>query len=179
MLWELRQSVGEPWTEAPAWERGYESARRVKQALRLGNGPVPLDRLQQLTTPIEVPELNALGRVDAIVSRNGSRGGAAVAEHFAERRPASARFLLARLLGESLLLEPSGATLLTKERTSRQKANRAFAAELLAPANEVAARLPGTEVSREEVADLAEEFEVSSFVIENQLQNHGLARVVD
>lgn len=59
-----------------------------------------------------------------------------------------------------------------------QRASRAFAAELLAPAEELAARATGR-VTYDQVAELASEFQVSQMVIEHQLTNHRIASVVD
>jgi Zn-dependent peptidase ImmA (M78 family) len=85
------------------------------------------------------------------------------------------RFALARILGETLWLPNSQAGIITRERTGRQKRNRAFAAELLAPAAQLMTRIQLDEITSEEVKDLAEEFSVSAFVIENQIRHHQLA----
>jgi Zn-dependent peptidase ImmA (M78 family) len=87
---------------------------------------------------------------------------------------AGERFLLARGLYALL----SGATqdgprLLTGAGTAMQAAGRAFAAELLAPAAALRARI-GAGVDEEQVEELAREFKVSSQVIDHQLENHRL-----
>jgi len=70
---------------------------------------------------------------------------------------------------------PEGPLLLSSVPTRLQQQSRAFAAELLAPAELIRPRLVGDEVSQEQVGDLAAEFDVSPYVIEHQIQNHRLA----
>ncbi|KGO32810.1 hypothetical protein JT06_18235 [Desulfobulbus sp. Tol-SR] len=63
--------------------------------------------------------------------------------------------------------------------TERQKRNRAFAAEFLAPADAIRKRLTAGEVSQEDIDDLAGDMGVSPFVVEHQIVNHRLAEVVE
>ncbi|MDR1463356.1 MAG: hypothetical protein LBI68_09530 [Azoarcus sp.] len=83
------------------------------------------------------------------------------------------RFELARLLGDSLIhsssdpLRPA-----TRSATYRQKAQRAFAAELLSPFQAVDEMLEG-DYSMESQQDIAQHFLVSDLTIRTQLVNHG------
>lgn len=70
----------------------------------------------------------------------------------------------------------TNARLLTKSVTPAQRAARAFAAELLAPAAALASRVSGR-FSDEDVEELAAEFLVSPQVILHQVENHGLGYV--
>ena len=83
------------------------------------------------------------------------------------------RFLLCRALGE--VFYSRGDALLTKGATARQRLNRAFAAEFLAPSRSLAKRIVHPTVDGEQVDDLAEEFGVSTRVIQHQLENHQIA----
>ncbi|MBI2477133.1 MAG: hypothetical protein HYV60_00275 [Planctomycetia bacterium] len=65
--------------------------------------------------------------------------------------------------------------LLTAAHTSWQQQSRAFAAELLAPRDFLRSRLTTDLVAPEQVEDLATELDVSPWVVESQLRNHGLA----
>jgi hypothetical protein len=86
--------------------------------------------------------------------------------------PDSARFLLARaLFFVPLLQRGATARLVTKAHTWEQAASRAFAAELLAPADALRAEVGGG-VSQEELKAVASHFQVSSMVIEHQLKNN-------
>ncbi|MFP5337137.1 MAG: ImmA/IrrE family metallo-endopeptidase, partial [Gammaproteobacteria bacterium] len=86
------------------------------------------------------------------------------------------RFELARLLGDRLLGKAGDALYpATRSTTYRQKAQRAFAAELLSPFDEVTAMLDG-DYSAENQQEVAEHFKVSEMTIRTQLVNH---RVLD
>jgi hypothetical protein len=70
----------------------------------------------------------------------------------------------------------SNARLLTSSVTPPQRAARAFAAELLAPAAALAKRVSGR-LNDEDVEDLAAEFAVNPQVLLHQVENHGLGYV--
>ena len=100
-------------------------------------------------------------------------------QHTASRGHSGTRFLIARALGEYLGRSAPGTGLLTSLSTDSQAHSRAFAAEFLAPAAALRRRLPGNSVEPERADDLAREFGVSSELIRRQIQNHGLATVVE
>lgn len=66
--------------------------------------------------------------------------------------------------------------LLTQAVTRDQRAARAFAAEFLAPASALEARVRGV-VGESQVAELAEDFNVSPLLIEHQIRNHKIGTV--
>lgn len=69
-------------------------------------------------------------------------------------------------------------TVLSGAITQRQKRNRAFAAELLAPAEAIEKRIGSNLVNFEDVEEIGREFCVSSYVIAHQIENHGLGTIV-
>ncbi len=88
------------------------------------------------------------------------------------RREASRRFRLARALFFLPSADaPATLRLVTGAYTWDQRASRAFAAELLAPAAALRS-LVGDNISTEQIDDLATDFNVSSSVIEHQIANH-------
>jgi hypothetical protein len=178
-LEELRQSIGFVDQSDNPWEAGYDLARRTRQLLGLGDGRVTLEGMLALGEPTAVGGMQGLKRIEGIVSRNGTGSASAVPPDFDHRRLESQKFSMARALSERLVLQESSTRLITKEKTSKQKLNRAFAAELLAPAEELRRRLTRREIGGEDLQELADEFEVSSFVIENQVKNHHLALIHD
>lgn len=166
----------------PAHETGYLAARRVRSEL-LGmpsDAPVQdlqsvlVDRLgwaQGLTrTAPGADRLQGMVGLDSassapllvIPNNRGER-----AERF--RLARAAFFPVTRSLGGS-------ARLLTGSVTRPQRAARAFAAELLAPAAALSGRVSGR-VSEQDVEQLADEFAVSTMVILHQLESHGLGHV--
>ena len=86
----------------------------------------------------------------------------------------SRRFLQARSIGAFLSPSRSGPSLLSTMATDFQAFTRAFAAEFLAPAEQLRARMKG---GRTSVTALAHELRVSKFVIAHQIQNHHLGYV--
>lgn len=178
-LEKVRQSMQMLEPGINPWVMGYEAARKTRTLLGVNAGPISLDLLTELGDAAPVDELASVKRVDGIVMRNGTSSAAAVQPDSFTKRKDNLKFSLARLLCERLMLQASATGLITREKTTRQKVNRAFAAELLAPAAELQKRLAHSEVSHEDIQDLADEFDVSSFVIEKQIQNHRLAMIID
>lgn len=84
------------------------------------------------------------------------------------------RFELARLLGAKLITDADKNLLVaTASNTYQQKAQRAFAAELLSPFDAVVAKL-GSDFSEESLQEAAEHFQVSELTIRTQLVNRGV-----
>ncbi|WP_419837108.1 ImmA/IrrE family metallo-endopeptidase [Candidatus Poriferisodalis sp.] len=174
-----RRQVG---TDRP-WLEGYELARDTRAALGLngealatnanlaaaiGQHPASISRA---TRPVK--SLAALTLVDGVV--NPQRPGT-VAIGLSETGLAGRRFLFCRALAE--VLTAGTATILTKARTERQQRNRAFAAEFLAPSASLRDKIADRYVDHDHITELADEFGVSPYVIEHQLQNHGIAELV-
>ena len=87
---------------------------------------------------------------------------------------------MARALGDYLARASPGPGLLSSLSTDRQAQSRAFAAEFLAPADALRARLAGnSSVEPERTDDLAREFGVSSEVIRRQIENHDMGAIVE
>lgn len=162
--------------QVPAWQLGAEAAKALRTQERL-HGDAIEDGL--------LAELMGVG-ADALTKTSAD---AALAISFAlkqdlggdrvllrSRYATGRRFELARLLGDRLLGTTGDALYpATRSATYRQKVQRAFAAELLSPFEEVAAMLNG-DYSAENQQEVAEHFKVSEMTIRTQLVNH---RVLD
>ena len=171
---------GMEFRERPPWDVGYELARSARSEFGLDGKPIASTEslahalgqdsrtLKRATKPLE--QLSPLELVDGVVTRGASGN---VALGLRERGDAGMRFLLCRALGE--VFYSQGDALLTKGATARQRLNRAFAAEFLAPSASLAKRIVYPTVDGEQVDDLAEEFGVSTRVIQHQLENHQIA----
>ncbi|MDP1590812.1 MAG: hypothetical protein Q8M07_23865, partial [Prosthecobacter sp.] len=90
------------------------------------------------------------------------------------------RFTFSRAVYDCLVRAGKGepVTLLTKSHRDRQRANRAFAAELLAPSAGIKQLLGKTMPGEEDIAWLAEHFGVSDRVVRHQIENHRIATIV-
>ncbi|MDX2273497.1 MAG: hypothetical protein NW237_16305 [Cyanobacteriota bacterium] len=95
--------------------------------------------------------------------------------HTRKRHPIAKRFELSRFIGDYLLYGNGGESWLasTDLRTSRQKYQRAFAAEFLCPLSSLQAYLDN-DYSESAMEDAAEHFKVSLKTIETILTNNGL-----
>jgi IrrE N-terminal-like domain len=153
----------------PAWERGWDNARVVRG---LQNADVSRQfDLRSLIAPSVVsggdPDLLALGNA-------GAPHPVAVLN---QRKPAaSARFTMARALWH-YIWDDAPVFAVTSAHTYRQAVERAFAAELLAPAEGIARFLGSPEAATDEdLEQVAELFGVSPVVIEHQVTNQLLPR---
>jgi len=165
---EARAEGGSP--SALPWETGWRHAHHVRN--RIGPGPTArfdVDRyVSRVTQPVADRGLHALGN-----GRDQSRPLVFVGR---PGRDTSIRFTLSRSLWH-LIWDDDPVFLVTGAYTDRQKTERAFAAELLAPAMGIAERLesePGA-VSDEELDQMADHFGVSPRVIDHQIRNQLLA----
>jgi len=159
-------------TDQP-WEWGYQLARSCHNSWPQTWAPDrnPLEELLAQATVAEPSDQWPQG-VSAL-SVADDQGGM----HCLLRagRLSSQRFTLARALYHQVTLKTPVSRLVTHARTWDQRASRAFAAELLAPSHLLREQLVGVRsLSAEDLADLAANFNVSEFVIRDQLRNHDL-----
>jgi len=173
--WEnVRKQIRVEGTAIP-WRDGYEQAAKLRRCLGL-NGHTPLDLQHELAAMgrLNTKDFQSLPRIEGIsCSMDGSAPVFGIA---AKLRQDSRRFLLARAIGN--YFAHGNSALVTKGRSELQQRNRAFAAEFLAPADSIRARIPSRRLDSDHISELAEEFYVSAEVIRRQIENHELAEIV-
>lgn len=155
------------------WEKGYFRAREVRRLIGLNGGsPLEQDPLLGLSpSSVNVP----LPNVDAFITVADGYPGIALAP----RRRSAERFALARSLYEYFYPASGPHALVSRAVTERQKENRAFAAEILAPAESLRKQIgTASSITQDDIEELAQEFDVSSMVIGKQIENHQLAQIV-
>ena len=161
----------------PPWEQGYEYARFLRKELGL-NGQRFSNEAEILSSlgidltrvPIDVwptEQLDAVTGVSAqgtpIFALSGTRSEAR-------------NFAFCRAFGEFLQeREPQPIILTRRSVSQRQKRSRAFAAEFLAPAEQIRKYLKSSVATDRDCEDLGAVFGVSSWVIQHQIVNHRLA----
>ncbi len=176
----LREQLKAPDPGFLPWEQGYQCARRLRAAIsnhrrvrssdELANilGVAPASWHKAIETDIQ-----KLGFLEALVATT-----AAGAPRFAlqAKHERSRTFTICRALFEYLYDKQATAGIVASTRSERQKRNRAFAAEFLAPASEIKSKIGrvGT-IATEQIEELSEEFGTSEWVIRHQIDNHGLA----
>ena len=112
--------------------------------------------------------------VDGVVGVN-TAGGLGVDMKARDGKDASNNFLFCRCVAEFLLDGSDAQHIVSRSKNARQKLNRAFAAEFLAPAELLRASVSTPSVSLEEIEQLGVDFGVSVMVIAHQLENHRIA----
>lgn len=168
-LAESESSTGLP------WQRAIAAARKLRQCL--SNEEAAIDN-KQLYGLLGLTEDNVEGWVPL------TRSSATVAiptngEHFKfvprKKHPQAKRFELARLLGDFVLTSNANHHWLTSTdlSTSRQKYQRAFAAEFLCPIDALKGFLDG-DYSESAIEEAAEHFRVSQATVDSLLKNNGL-----
>lgn len=178
-LKSLRQDMKIPPTGSP-WEQGYAFANDLRKRLNL-NG-AKLNSLSGLGKALDIPVQELKSGIvyiasfpesfNALISTNPRESPVFAVP---KRREDATRFAFCRALFEYLATPESEPLLVTRARSERQKRNRAFAAEFLAPAELLRESLTRHTVGDEEIDDLAATFGVSSSVIRHQIENHELA----
>jgi len=161
------------------WVQGYELAHALRGMLSDGGASLESEALlrqlfDKCSAQMGQREWHGVRDFVAYVGLNASGGpGFVLAANTPQRR----RFLLARALGLYLWPTPRKEGLITMATTTEQKRNRAFAAELLAPADALRAAIQGPVVGSDELDQLAQHFGVTSELIRRQLANHEIATV--
>lgn len=165
------------------WDGGYAFARELRDLL----GVPPerhLSSLAEVGAAFQTPAsnwANAISFVEGWAAfLNGvlatTRGGGPLFS-LSQRYPAGQVFTLCRMLFEYLSEAGLTAAIASPADSERQKRNRAFAAEFIAPAAAIQNHMPSGPLTEEGVQDLAEAFGTSSFIIRHQIENHGIARI--
>ncbi|MFD4323312.1 hypothetical protein ACFWQC_01665 [Nocardioides sp. NPDC058538] len=147
-----------------AWKIGYDRARKLRLLLDVA----PRDRAPISTLlPVHHSSSIAPSNVDGLMSSEDSKIAVVVG---AGTHPRSARFASARAVARQSLSPVHGRSLITRASRYTDRAERAFAAELLAPAEGIEQVLDG-DLSDEAIRRAADHFDVSTLLIQHQIDN--------
>jgi hypothetical protein len=153
------------------WQRGMDTARLLRSAWAAGNTPIASSSLEQ-HLGMDPGTLAPRGEADSPPVGLAIDQGDRVRLLLRRSKPAERRFELARLLGDLLAYQSSEPWHpATETRTSRQRFQRAFAAELLCPVAGLSDLL-GERRGEEAMSRAADVFMVSEFVVGHQVENH-------
>ena len=168
----LNSGAGLPvWEEVEAWRVGEAVAGVVRHQEKLGTEQIDNARLAELAGTTSYAISKHTRRSDELafaLDRNGE--GTRIA--FRSKWETGRRFELARLIGDRLFGGSRRLFPATQAYSYRQKAQRAFAAELLSPFEAVSEML-GNDDSDEKQADIAQHYQVSPMMIQTLLVNKG------
>lgn len=176
----VRNQSPTPPKGASPWETGYTFAARLRAKFNGGGwkshsldelaGFLNIDQLDQCV----IRETSTCSFLDALSGSNQRGNPRFLIE---KKRQDSRQFAFCRALFEHLTTLDHRFAAVSGLRTDRQRMNRAFAAEFLAPHHMLRKDLSGATVGEDEIDDLAHDYGVSAFVVRHQIENHRLARV--
>jgi len=156
--------------DVPAWKLGAAAAAALRDQEKLGYAALTDRRLTQFAGTVSTA-LTSKNRGEAALSYALDEPGGNSRIVLPQIRKTARRFALARLLGDRLMNRMGALHPATHTYTYRQKAQRSFAAELLAPFEAVEDMLRG-DFSEDAQYDVADHFSVSPMVINTLLKNH-------
>ena len=160
---------------AKPWEVGFSLARQVRCQWNL-NGPVTNEALCERVS-LRAEELDCADR-DSAVGFGARMSDAVFSLKFAKRSRTSSRFMFTRGICDAIVSRKGFSNFLaiTPSKTARRKIQRAFAAELLCPIDDIVQET--NNVSDKDAIDyLAEKYAVSTRVVESQLSTHGYGQL--
>lgn len=159
-------------SSARPWERGAHDAKKMRAALAIPAGPVEqanLDELLGVSLPLK-------SHKRAIAGGWSDDGFDTVKVVATSHLRANQRFFLARLIASATMRWTDALMPVTDRSTATQKYQRAFAREFLCPWAEIEALVLEAHQRRESrektVADIAERYDVSEWVVDNMLRDH-------
>ncbi len=153
--------------EAPPWVIGHDTAHVVRQELGLS----PVDRMRDdipVRTQVRPSYVPSLAGVGATLSNADWTSLVARAS-----TPEAQRFAAARALWHAAATDTPSLYLLTSSNSTNQQIGRAFAAELLAPAEGIRQLLDldGSQPTEGDLGRAAKHFGASDWVIGHQVEN--------
>jgi hypothetical protein len=174
----LRQRIEVRIEAETPWKIGWDYAHLARSSWDLGTSPVSNRQLGQLFG-IEEREFGGYETLRPAIrlgigarDKQDARLNVALSTH----RPEARRFEFARMLGDAMnvgfddVWRP-----VTNMKTRRQQMQRGFAAEFLCPTESLAeyfSKRGLTALSDSDIDDASQEFQVSTLVIEHQIENH-------
>ena len=170
----IRQQLAGDATEGRAWKTGYAAAAACRDQLDV---PVTCS----FRTPCEIASL--FGALEFEVTGNRVDGLRAQVNGAVDRptvivagpgHPASLNFSTMRAVGDYIVYGSDGRAPVTDTPSYRQAVGRAFAAEMLAPAEIITAM----KVDGLGIEEIAAERNVSEFLIMRHLENHGMGETL-
>jgi Zn-dependent peptidase ImmA (M78 family) len=178
---DIRNTIKNKYEYTTPWMEGYNAARNIREKLGL-NGAI-VNSIEDLNgyfktdfTKIEdVKKRPISSSIKLLVGANKNQSPVFVLPHGNPYYESNRKFLIARGLYEYFY--GGDLSLVSSVDVESQKRNKAFAAEFLLPSATLRKRIKSQYISEDQIADLAEEFNISTKVVEHQIENHNIAQV--
>ena len=174
---QFRKAIGEPIKARMPWDLGWEQGRRVRKVVGV-DYEEPFDVGRLVILRVEPQEHRVHRSLQALGGMTTSGGHALIAGH--QMNDVARRFATARALWH-FATAPTRRFLLTMAHTDQQKVERAFAAELLAPASGVENFISDDYgvVYYDDLEKIGDHFGVAPIVIQHQVENQLELSVAD
>lgn len=169
---EQAQRMAPPSHFKEAWALGYRRARAMRRALGLGQEHRFRSHIDLVSRFGAGPRYKAAERIDGIRALRADRADGThihLRSHGTSGEAKAAQlFTLARAVGDAACFPETRFAPVNDLRSAyRQAAGRAFAAEFLAPIDEIHSMVQ----ARRDIVSIADEFSLSTAVIEHQIEN--------
>lgn len=162
-----RPQAGKP------WERGYAVAQQLRDLLGMAPDR-PMSTVDAVTRALFDAPATVVSSIKHLESNSGARGVACESRAglgIAMQSSRMPQFQLAATFADFLFSGDGGLFLSTGASTDRQKTNRAFAAEFLAPIEGIKDRWSVKKMPYPNFDDIASQFGVSPYIVRYQVQN--------
>ena len=176
----IRNAITNKYEYTTPWMEGYDAARKIREKLGL-NGTI-VNNIEDLnnyfradfTKISDVEKTSISSSIKLVAGANKNQSPVFVLPHGSPYYESNKKFLIARGLYEYFY--GGDLSLVSSVDVESQKRNKAFAAEFLLPSATLRKKIKGKYVSEDQIADLAEEFNISTKVVEHQIENHNIAQ---
>jgi len=183
-LEQIKTNVFISYNSSTSWEEGHQLAKNMREKLGVVNAIFrsiddigDLFRIPNFTSQaIAFPDNTNPDLFDALVTFSSHQCPGFIINRTHQK---SRLFTFCRALCEYMTGREALPAMVSATDSERQKRNRAFAAEFLAPSALIQQKLgDATIVDDDDIEELATDFNVSEFVIKHQIENHSLARII-
>ncbi len=183
---ELRGKIQNIDPKLKLWDQGYKFAQELRHKLSIGD--VTVRSSDQYADIFKLDKndwkqacnggYTNLNFLEAAMAVNSS-GSPHFYTNSTKQHEASKTFALGRAIFEFLNSSSEEPIAIVSESYSeKQKRNRAFAAEFLAPKSLIQQKLKSEYITDSTIQSISDEFGVSNMVIKHQIENHGLAHIL-
>ncbi len=160
-------------TTGKPWERGYAAAQQLRRLL--GMAPdMNMATVDSVTRALFDAPAAIVSSINNLESSSGARGVASTNSEgmgIAMQGSRMPQFQLAATFSDFLFSGENELFLSTVASTDRQKTNRAFAAEFLAPVEGIKERWSSKNLPEANFDNIAHQFGVSPYIVRYQVQN--------
>lgn len=152
----------------PAWQTGYQAATELRSRLSLDDNPQRATQMLIGDTSAASIDPDAPAMIEGLLAKDEC----GLRSMVRARSSSQWRFRECRAVYIGWGADPDSYPLLTTATTYQQQASRAFAAELICPADYLRHIAHGRGLTGDQISDIAEILDCQTTVVEHQARNH-------